>query len=195
MPSRARAIFRGVPKAGISECGRISSSGATSNQVYSIPHGVAVPLRQHHGRRCCVNHSIDLSAWLERLSQPEDIASVVSFLAGLEGGWVNAQVLRANGGFASGLSVESATDQASGVVIPRLRPGWARRRLVGFPQSWHHTQRSSRALLWRYHFGRSPRERRRWPCSPEGRHVGHLRLQLDLFIGGRVDMTGDQAQA
>jgi hypothetical protein len=58
-----------------------------------------------------VNHSIDLSAWLERLGQPEDIASVVSFLAGLEGGWVNAQVLRANGGFASGLSVESATDQ------------------------------------------------------------------------------------
>ena len=37
---------------------------------------------------------------LERLDQPEDIASVVSFLAGPEGGWVNAQVLRANGGFA-----------------------------------------------------------------------------------------------
>ena len=36
---------------------------------------------------------------LERLDQPEDIASVVSFLAGPEGGWVNAQVLRANGGF------------------------------------------------------------------------------------------------
>jgi 3-oxoacyl-[acyl-carrier protein] reductase len=37
---------------------------------------------------------------LERLGQPEDIASVVSFLAGPDGGWVNAQVLRANGGFA-----------------------------------------------------------------------------------------------
>jgi 3-oxoacyl-[acyl-carrier protein] reductase len=37
---------------------------------------------------------------LERLGQPEDIANVVSFLAGPEGGWVNAQVLRANGGFA-----------------------------------------------------------------------------------------------
>jgi len=36
---------------------------------------------------------------LERLGQPEDIANVVSFLAG-SGGWVNAQVLRANGGFA-----------------------------------------------------------------------------------------------
>jgi 3-oxoacyl-[acyl-carrier protein] reductase len=37
---------------------------------------------------------------LERLGQPEDIASVVSFLAGPDGGWVNGQVLRANGGFA-----------------------------------------------------------------------------------------------
>jgi 3-oxoacyl-[acyl-carrier protein] reductase len=37
---------------------------------------------------------------LERLGQPEDIANVVSFLAGPEGGWVNSQVIRANGGFA-----------------------------------------------------------------------------------------------
>jgi 3-oxoacyl-[acyl-carrier protein] reductase len=37
---------------------------------------------------------------LERLGQPDDIASVVSFLAGPDGGWVNSQVLRANGGFA-----------------------------------------------------------------------------------------------
>lgn len=37
---------------------------------------------------------------LERLGQPEDIARVVSFLAGPDGGWVNAQVLRANGGLA-----------------------------------------------------------------------------------------------
>ncbi|WP_454683833.1 SDR family oxidoreductase [Ancylobacter moscoviensis] len=35
---------------------------------------------------------------LERLGTPEDIAAVVSFLAGPEGGWVNGQVLRANGG-------------------------------------------------------------------------------------------------
>jgi 3-oxoacyl-[acyl-carrier protein] reductase len=37
---------------------------------------------------------------LERLGQPEDIADVISFLAGPDGGWVNSQVLRANGGFA-----------------------------------------------------------------------------------------------
>jgi 3-oxoacyl-[acyl-carrier protein] reductase len=36
---------------------------------------------------------------LERLGQPDDIANAVSFLAGPDGGWVNSQVLRANGGF------------------------------------------------------------------------------------------------
>ncbi|WP_026872508.1 SDR family oxidoreductase [Inquilinus limosus] len=38
------------------------------------------------------------AAPLERLGTPQDIASVVSFLAGPDGGWVNGQVLRANGG-------------------------------------------------------------------------------------------------
>jgi 3-oxoacyl-[acyl-carrier protein] reductase len=37
---------------------------------------------------------------LERLGEPDDIANVISFLAGPDGGWVNGQVLRANGGFA-----------------------------------------------------------------------------------------------
>jgi 3-oxoacyl-[acyl-carrier protein] reductase len=37
---------------------------------------------------------------LERLGQPEDIANVVSFLAGSDSGWVNGQILRANGGLA-----------------------------------------------------------------------------------------------
>lgn len=37
---------------------------------------------------------------LQRLGQPEDIASVVAFLVGPDAGWVNGQVLRANGGLA-----------------------------------------------------------------------------------------------
>jgi 3-oxoacyl-[acyl-carrier protein] reductase len=37
---------------------------------------------------------------LERLGQPDDIAQVVSFLVGPQAGWVNGQVLRANGGLA-----------------------------------------------------------------------------------------------
>ncbi|TYK91935.1 SDR family oxidoreductase, partial [Streptococcus pyogenes] len=35
---------------------------------------------------------------LERLGTPEDIAGVVSFLAGPDGAWINGQTLRANGG-------------------------------------------------------------------------------------------------
>lgn len=37
---------------------------------------------------------------LERIGMPEDIANLVSFLAGSDGGWINSQILRANGGFA-----------------------------------------------------------------------------------------------
>jgi len=37
---------------------------------------------------------------LQRLGQSEDIASVVSFLAGPDAGWINGQILRANGGLA-----------------------------------------------------------------------------------------------
>ena len=35
---------------------------------------------------------------MERIGTPEEIASVVAFLVGPDGGWVNGQLLRANGG-------------------------------------------------------------------------------------------------
>lgn len=35
---------------------------------------------------------------LERLGTPEDIAAAVAFLVGQDGGWVNGQILRTNGG-------------------------------------------------------------------------------------------------
>ncbi|MBX5068376.1 SDR family oxidoreductase [Rhizobium lentis] len=35
---------------------------------------------------------------LERLGAPEDIAAAVAFLAGPDGGWINGQTVRANGG-------------------------------------------------------------------------------------------------
>ena len=35
---------------------------------------------------------------LGRLGEPDDIASVVSFLASRESGWINGQVVKANGG-------------------------------------------------------------------------------------------------
>ncbi|RYF02878.1 MAG: SDR family oxidoreductase [Oxalobacteraceae bacterium] len=37
---------------------------------------------------------------LERIGAPDDIAAAVAFLAGPDGAWVNAQVIRVNGGFA-----------------------------------------------------------------------------------------------
>ena len=37
---------------------------------------------------------------LERIGQPKDISDVVSFLLGPNGGWINGQVIRSNGGFA-----------------------------------------------------------------------------------------------
>ena len=37
---------------------------------------------------------------LNRLGTPEDIAGVVAFLVSPQGGWVNGQVIRVNGGFA-----------------------------------------------------------------------------------------------
>ena len=38
------------------------------------------------------------AAPLERLGQPDDIANAVAFLAGPDGGWINGQTIRANGG-------------------------------------------------------------------------------------------------
>ncbi len=35
---------------------------------------------------------------LQRLGQPQDIAATVAFLVGADGGWINGQTLRANGG-------------------------------------------------------------------------------------------------
>lgn len=37
---------------------------------------------------------------LERIGQPDEIASAVAFLAGPDGAWMNAQIVRVNGGFA-----------------------------------------------------------------------------------------------
>lgn len=44
-----------------------------------------------------IDHMAKLNP-LERLGQIEDIARVVSFLVGPEGGWINGQTVRANGG-------------------------------------------------------------------------------------------------
>jgi 3-oxoacyl-[acyl-carrier protein] reductase len=63
------------------------------------PGPVATELFLHDKTEAQIEQFRTLSP-LERLGQPEDIANVVSFLAGPDSGWVNGQVLRANGGFA-----------------------------------------------------------------------------------------------
>ncbi|PQO94025.1 3-ketoacyl-ACP reductase [Massilia phosphatilytica] len=71
--------------------------GITCNAV--APGPVATELFLN-GKSDELVQQIAKSAPLERLGQPEDIAGVVAFLAGPDGGWVNGQVLRANGGMA-----------------------------------------------------------------------------------------------
>jgi 3-oxoacyl-[acyl-carrier protein] reductase len=71
--------------------------GITCNAV--APGPVATELFLN-GKSEALIQQIAKSAPLERLGQPADIAGVVAFLAGPDGGWVNGQVLRANGGMA-----------------------------------------------------------------------------------------------
>ncbi|MDE1168320.1 MAG: SDR family oxidoreductase [Pseudomonas sp.] len=63
------------------------------------PGPVATELFLHGKSEELIQHFAKMPP-LERLGQPEDIASVVSFLAGSDSGWVNGQILRANGGLA-----------------------------------------------------------------------------------------------
>ena len=71
--------------------------GITVNAVAPGPTGTDLFLKGKTQEQIA---QLSKLAPLERLGQPEDIANVVSFLAGPDGGWVNAQILRANGGFA-----------------------------------------------------------------------------------------------
>jgi 3-oxoacyl-[acyl-carrier protein] reductase len=67
----------------------------TVNAVAPGPTATALFL---DGKPQAVIDQLARLAPLERLGQPDDIANVVSFLAGPDGSWVNGQVLRANGG-------------------------------------------------------------------------------------------------
>jgi 3-oxoacyl-[acyl-carrier protein] reductase len=71
--------------------------GITVNAVAPGPVGTELFLK---GKTAAQIDELSKLAPLERLGTPEDIAEVVSFLVGPDGGWINAQVIRANGGFA-----------------------------------------------------------------------------------------------
>jgi 3-oxoacyl-[acyl-carrier protein] reductase len=61
------------------------------------PGPVATDLFLEGKSRELIDHMAKMNP-LERLGTPEDIANAVRFLLGPRGGWVNGQVLRANGG-------------------------------------------------------------------------------------------------
>ena len=73
----------------------LGSRGITVNAVAPGPVETEMFM---HGKSEELVQSIVRGIPLGRLGQPDDIAPVVSFLASPEGGWVNGQVLRANGG-------------------------------------------------------------------------------------------------
>ncbi len=69
--------------------------GITVNAVAPGPVGTELFLA---GRSEDLVQRIAAEIPMGRLGEPEDIARVVSFLAGPDGGWVSGQVIRANGG-------------------------------------------------------------------------------------------------
>ena len=77
---------------------------------------------------------------LERLGQPEDIAGVVSFLSGPDGGWVNGQVVRANG------------HKATSMMIPRIEIVHPRLMRTQLPTSRMPSMRRTLKAVWVVHF-------------------------------------------
>ena len=67
----------------------------TVNAVAPGPTGTDLFLK---GKPQAVIDTLSKLSPLERLGEPADIADVVSFLVGPQGGWINGQILRANGG-------------------------------------------------------------------------------------------------
>lgn len=71
--------------------------GITVNAVAPGPVATELFLK---GKSDELISQIAKQAPLERIGEPGDIASAVSFLAGPDGAWVNSQIVRVNGGFA-----------------------------------------------------------------------------------------------
>ena len=69
----------------------------TVNAVAPGPTGTELFLK---GKSAALIDELKKMPPLERLGTPDDIANLVSFLAGPQGGWINSQIIRANGGFA-----------------------------------------------------------------------------------------------
>jgi len=73
----------------------LGGRGVTVNAVAPGPVETALFM---DGKSVAQIEAIGKMIPLGRLGQPDDIAGVVSFLAGPDSGWVNGQIIRANGG-------------------------------------------------------------------------------------------------
>ena len=73
----------------------LGTRGVTVNAVAPGPIATELFLT---GRSEALVERLTSEIPLGRLGQPDDIARVVAFLAGPESGWINGQVLKANGG-------------------------------------------------------------------------------------------------
>jgi 3-oxoacyl-[acyl-carrier protein] reductase len=86
-------------KAGIEAITHILSKelGAKRITVNAIAPGPVNTELFHNANQHDISPIIDRTP-LHRLGEPDDIARAISFLVGPDGGWINGQILRANGG-------------------------------------------------------------------------------------------------
>jgi len=75
----------------------VGERGITVNAVAPGPVGTPLFLKGKNDDQIA---QMGKMAPLGRIGKPEDISGVVAFLVGEDGGWVNGQIIRVNGGFA-----------------------------------------------------------------------------------------------
>jgi 3-oxoacyl-[acyl-carrier protein] reductase len=76
-------------------CNELRGRNITVNAV--APGPIATPALLDANAQSVIDEWMRLTP-LQRLGQAEDVANAVAFLAGPDGGWVNGQTIRTNGG-------------------------------------------------------------------------------------------------